>query len=84
MNNQWYDEYKYYRITYEDGSLRDSSPLSINLHSITGFYASDYVKPVVTERGHIFQVVSDESCFKDHYCVCLIVFEHQHKKKCNR
>lgn len=66
-------KYKYYRIVNKDEKSKDISPLSVKLHSNTGWYSNDYIKPVIKEGGHLFNIISDESIFKNHYSVSLIM-----------
>ena len=60
-------KYKYYRLVNQDNKTHDASPLSMKLHSITGWYSNDYIKPVIREGGNLLSIISDESTFKDHY-----------------
>lgn len=66
-------KYKYYRLVNQDDKTKDLSPLSTKLHSITGWYSNDYIKPVIKEGGDLLSIISDESKFKDHYSVSLII-----------
>src|SRR6266516_3248890 len=45
----------------------------MKLNSITGWHSNDYVKPVIKEGGDLLTIISDESKFKDHYSVSLII-----------
>jgi hypothetical protein len=64
--------YKYYRLIKMDDP-KDQSPLSLELHKITGYYVSDYIKPVIKGGGQLYTILSDESEFKKHYCVSLLI-----------
>lgn len=66
-------KYKYYRLVNQDDKTKDLSPLSMKLHSITGEYSNDYIKPVIKEGGNLLSIILDESKFKDHYSVSLII-----------
>jgi hypothetical protein len=66
-------KFKYYRVVNEDDKSKNLSPLSLKLHSITGWYSNDYIKPVIKENGNLINMISDESKFKNHYSVSLIV-----------
>jgi hypothetical protein len=66
-------KFKYYRVVNKDDKSKDLSPLSKKLHSITGWYSNDYIKPVIKEGGDLFSIISDESKFKNHYSVSLIM-----------
>lgn len=66
-------KYKYYRVVNKDDKTKDLSPLSVKLHSITGLYSNDYIKPVIKEGGNLISIISDESIFKNHYSVSLIM-----------
>jgi len=65
-------DYKYYRLTKIDDP-KDLSLLSLELYKITGFYANDYIKPVIKEGGQLYTILSDESEFKKHFCVSLLI-----------
>jgi hypothetical protein len=73
-------KYKHYRVEVDPGEAKDSSPLSLKLHSITGYYANDYVKPVVRLGGSILHILSDESRIEDTFCVSMIFFEPIHEQ----
>jgi len=45
----------------------------MKLHSMTGWYSNDYIKPVIKEGGNLLSIISDESKFKDYYSVSLII-----------
>jgi len=66
-------KYKYYRIVNEDDKSKDISHLSMKLHSVTHWYSNDYIKPVIKEGGNLFNIISDESNFKNHYSVSLVM-----------
>jgi hypothetical protein len=51
------------------------SELSKQLHSLTGYYAEDYNRPVRLLSNNIFDIISDESFFKGHYCVSLVIMQ---------
>ncbi len=61
-----------YRAINNDDKTIDSSPLSLELKNITGFYANQYINPVRSRDGELIQIISDESIFKNHYGVALI------------
>lgn len=62
---------KYYRLHIESTS-HDLSITSKLLHSITGYYADEYIVPATTIQN-IFNVISDESAFKGHNGVSAVV-----------
>jgi hypothetical protein len=64
--------YKYYKLTKVDDP-KDQSPLSLELFKRTGYYASDYIKPVIKGGGQLYTILSDESEFKKHLCVSLLI-----------
>lgn len=72
--------YKHYRVEVDPGEPKDRSPLSLRLHSITGYYANDYVRPVVRLDGPILHILSDESRIDDTFCVSMIFFELVHEQ----
>jgi hypothetical protein len=61
-----------YRAISNDDKTIDSSPLSLELKDITGFYANQYINPVRSKDGEIIKIISDESIFKNHYGVALV------------
>lgn len=65
--------YKYYKITNDDDKYKDKSPLSLELKRLTGFYANDYIKPVINKSGDIVTIITDESEFKGHFSSSLII-----------
>jgi hypothetical protein len=64
--------YKYYKLTKIDDP-KDLSQLSLELHKITGFYACDYLPPVIKGNGQLFTIISDGCEFKKHFCVSLLI-----------
>jgi hypothetical protein len=66
---------KYYRVYIDTGAPHDLSETSLELHAITGCYADEYILPV-TAIDNIFTVISDESTFKGHSCVSLVVMAY--------
>lgn len=66
-------KHKYYRVVNQDDKIKDTSPLSMKLHSITGWHSNDYIKPVINAEGDLLTIISDESKFRDHYSVSLII-----------
>jgi hypothetical protein len=75
--------YKYYKITNDDNKYKDESPLSIKLKNITGYYANDYIKPVIKEGGDILILIADESIFKGHFSSGLIILPYLENKSLN-
>jgi hypothetical protein len=69
-------KYKYYRVVNMDDKSNDLSPLSVSLHSVTNWYANDYIKPVIKPGGNLINIISDESIFKNHYSVSLIIMPY--------
>lgn len=66
-------DYKYYKLQNNDDLINDTSELSLCLHSVTGFYANDYIKSVRKHGGNLFTIISDESEFKNNFCVSLVI-----------
>lgn len=75
-----FEKYKYYRIVYNDKRNYSNSGLSKKLYSITKYNPEDYFKPVIEEGGDILEIISDESEFKEHICVSLIVLPFLNKE----
>ena len=73
-------EAKHYRIQVEPGEPKDKSPMSLKLHSLTGYYANDYIQPVVRLGGPILHVISDESRIEDTFCVSIIFLSQSMNK----
>ncbi|MGY0375260.1 hypothetical protein [Clostridium sp. JNZ J1-5] len=67
-------DYKYYRLKNNDDLVNDLSLLSLSLQKVTGYYANDYINPVKKSGGNLITIISDESEFKNHFCVSLILF----------
>lgn len=68
---------RYFRIQNTTESSIDRSILSQKLFSITGFYADDYERPVLREGGPIFNIISDDSFFDNHFCVGSIILPYK-------
>ena len=73
------ETYKYYRIINKDSTSKGGSPLAEKLHSITGFYPDDYIHPVTQEGGDIVNIVVDESEFKNHFSIALVILPIEYK-----
>jgi hypothetical protein len=67
---------KYYRVYIDTKESHDISEASVKLHAVTGCYADEYI-PKVNSFGNVFTVISDESAFKGHSCVSLIVMAYE-------
>jgi hypothetical protein len=68
--------YKYYRVHIDTGETPDLSSESVKLHAITGCYANEYILPA-TSIGPIFTMMSDESTFKTHACVSVVMMPYE-------
>ncbi len=66
-------DYKYYKLQNNDDLIYDNSELSLALHSVTGFYSNDYINPVKKPEGELITIISDESEFKNNFCVSLVI-----------
>lgn len=66
-------KHKYFRILNNDIKAKGGYPLAETLFSITGFYPDDYIDPVKTQGGQIVNIIVDESIFKGHYSVALVI-----------
>lgn len=77
------ETYKYYRVLNQDNPSKGGSHLDEKLHSITGFYCDDYIHQVTQEGGEIVNIVVDESEFKDHYSVGLVILPIEYKTPTN-
>lgn len=55
------------------------SDLAEKLHSITGFYPDDYMYPVIENSGEIVSILVDESEFKKHFAVALVILPIEYK-----
>jgi hypothetical protein len=64
---------KYIRLFGDPQRKRDDSPLSRKLHSITGYYADDYLPKVTVEGGDLLTIIADESEFKGHVGVGIVL-----------
>lgn len=73
------ETYKYYRIINQDAASEGGSQLAEKLKSITGFYPDDYIHPVTEEGGEIVNIVVDESEFKNHFSVALVILPIEYK-----
>ncbi len=71
--------YKYYRLLNNDDKYIDKSPLSLELKQLTGFYANEYIKPVIKKGGEIVTIIADESGFKGHFSSGLIILPNKHE-----
>jgi len=71
---------KYFRLLRNKSASQDLSEMSVQLKSMTGYYADDYIPPV-TEIRNIFNIISDESAFKGHSGVsCMLLpYTKNHK-----
>ncbi|WP_438496641.1 hypothetical protein [Paenibacillus sp. IHBB 3054] len=67
------DKFKYYRFKNDDEKPDNSTILSNQLHKVTGHYSNDYIQPVINPGGDLCTILSDESEFKGHYGVCLVM-----------
>jgi hypothetical protein len=67
---------KYYRLFIDAGEPQDLSVVSSQFHAVTGCYANEYVPPVES-LGDIFTVISDESAFKGHSCISVVLMTYE-------
>lgn len=63
---------KYYRVHVNTGHVHDLSPISLKLHSITECFSDEYILPARSIQN-IFKVLTDESAFKGHYGVSVVL-----------
>jgi hypothetical protein len=73
------ETFKYYRVVNKDFLAKNDSKLAGKLHSLTGFYPDDYLQPVTQEGGEVVNIVIDESQFRDHYSIALIILPIEYK-----
>lgn len=66
-------DHKYFRILNNDDKAQGGNLLAEKLLSITGFYPDDYLDPVTTQGGEIVNIIVDESIFKNHYSIALVI-----------
>jgi hypothetical protein len=69
-------KYILYKFNNNDIPSTDRSALSKKIKSFTGFYADEYIKPVIKEQGRILNLIVDESKFRNNYCVSAIIIPY--------
>lgn len=67
---------KYWRILLEDTRPHDQSNVSVSLQAKTGYYADEYIVPATT-GGPIFTILSDESMFRDHAAISIVLMPYE-------
>jgi hypothetical protein len=80
--------HKLYRVHAATSTEGAATALSKLLKEITGYSADDYIPPVSEGSGELVTLISDESLYKDHICVSLVVlpflsaerFEHYERE----